>query len=80
MKPKQPNVKNIEWRSPEELHETSIQWVLELKFIKEHPDQLDKLIILSTVGISNIALKEVDVISGESILEKTPEYTSIVTE
>ncbi|WP_271765732.1 hypothetical protein [Aquimarina algiphila] len=50
------------------------------KFIEEHPDQLDKLIILSTVGSSNIALEEVDVISGESILEKTPEYTSIVTE
>ncbi|MBQ0734789.1 hypothetical protein [Aquimarina celericrescens] len=50
------------------------------KFIKNHPDQLDKLIILSTVGSSNIALKDVDVISGESIIEKTPKYTSIVVE
>ncbi len=50
------------------------------KFIKNHPDQLDKLIILSTVGSSNIALKDVDVISGESILEKTPKYTNIVVE
>ncbi len=48
------------------------------KFIKNYPDQLDKLIILSTVGSSNIALKDVDVISGESIIEKTPEYTQIV--
>ncbi|MBG6131832.1 hypothetical protein IWQ47_003426 [Aquimarina sp. EL_43] len=50
------------------------------KFIKNHPSQLDKLIILSTVGSSNIALEDVDVISGESIIEKAPEYTSIVVE
>ena len=50
------------------------------KFIKNHPDQLDKLIILSTVGSSNIALKDVDVISGESIIEKAPYYTGILTE
>lgn len=50
------------------------------KFIKNHPNQLDKLIILSTVGSSNIALEGVDVISGESIIEKTPEYTNIVVE
>lgn len=48
------------------------------KFIKTHQDQLDKLIILSTVGSSNIALKDVDVISGESIIEKTPHYTQVV--
>ncbi|MBP2831496.1 hypothetical protein J8281_04785 [Aquimarina sp. U1-2] len=50
------------------------------KFIKNHPNQLDKLIILSTVGSSNIALKDVDVISGESIMEKTPKYSGIVIE
>ncbi len=50
------------------------------KFIKNHPDQLDKLIILSTVGSSNIALENVDVISGESIIEKTPHYTKILVE
>ncbi|WP_103069437.1 hypothetical protein [Aquimarina sediminis] len=50
------------------------------KFIKNHPDQVGKLIILSTVGSSNILLKDVDVISGESIIEKTPEYTKIVVE
>lgn len=50
------------------------------KFIKNHSDKLDKLIIVSTVGSSNIALKDVDVISGESIIEKTPIYTNIVVE
>ncbi len=48
------------------------------KFIKNHPDRLDKLIILSTVGSSNIALEDVDVISGESIIEKTSQYTNIL--
>ncbi|MCX2762751.1 hypothetical protein [Aquimarina muelleri] len=50
------------------------------KFIKNHPDRLDKLIILSTVGSSNIALKDIDVISGESIIEKTPDYTKILVD
>jgi len=48
------------------------------QFIKDHPNGLDKLIILSTVGSSHITLKDVDVISGESIIEKTPQYTDIV--
>ncbi|RKN06040.1 hypothetical protein D7036_09605 [Aquimarina sp. BL5] len=48
------------------------------KFIKNYPEQLDKLIILSTVGSSNITLKDVDVISGESIIEKTSQYTDTV--
>ncbi len=50
------------------------------KFIKNHPDKLDKLIILSTVGSSNIALKDVDVVSGESIIEKAPYYTDVLVE
>lgn len=44
MKAKQPNVKYIEWRSPEELHETSLQWISELKFIKDEQHFLDELI------------------------------------
>ncbi|MCK8520955.1 hypothetical protein M0D21_05225 [Aquimarina sp. D1M17] len=48
------------------------------RFIKNHPNDTDKLIILSTVGSSHITIKNVDVISGESIIEKTPEYTEIV--
>lgn len=48
------------------------------KYIKNYPDRLDKLIILSTVGSSHITLKDVDVISGESIVEKLPDYTTIV--
>jgi len=48
------------------------------KSIKNNPDQLYKLIVLSTIGSSNIALKDIDVISGESIIEKVPDYTEIV--
>ncbi|GAA4275467.1 hypothetical protein [Aquimarina mytili] len=44
MKSKEPNVKYIEWRSPEELHETSLNWVSELKFIKDEQHFLDELI------------------------------------
>lgn len=49
------------------------------KFIANHPDQLDKLIILSTVGSYNFDLKEVDMISGESIIEYVPLYTKKIT-
>ncbi|WP_160114552.1 hypothetical protein [Aquimarina sp. AU474] len=47
-------------------------------FIKNYPDQLEKIIVLSTVGSSHITLKDIDVISGESIIEKVPDYTKIV--
>lgn len=47
-------------------------------FIKDYPDKLDKLIVLSTVGSSHISMSDVDVISGESIIEKLPDYTEIV--
>ncbi|PKV48275.1 hypothetical protein ATE84_0271 [Aquimarina sp. MAR_2010_214] len=44
MKAKQPNIKYVEWRSPEELHEISLSWVSELKFIKDEQHFLDELI------------------------------------
>lgn len=44
MKTKQPNPKYIEWRSPEELHETSLYWISELKFIKDEQHFLEELI------------------------------------
>ncbi|WP_034230005.1 hypothetical protein [Aquimarina pacifica] len=48
------------------------------KYIRKYPDRLDKLIILSTVGSSNRSLEDIDVISGESIIEKVPDYMSII--
>ena len=47
-------------------------------FIKKHPDQTDKLIILSTVGSYNMIFDQIDTISGESIIEKVPDYTEVV--
>ncbi|MBQ4820939.1 hypothetical protein [Aquimarina sp. MMG016] len=44
MKAKTPNTKYIEWKSPEELHEASLNWVSELKFIKDEQHFLDELI------------------------------------
>lgn len=44
MKTKQPNPKYVEWRSPEELHETSLYWISELKFIKDEQHFLEELI------------------------------------
>ena len=44
MKIKKPNTKYIEWKSPEELHEASLNWVSELKFIKDEQHFLDELI------------------------------------
>ncbi len=44
MKSKELNVKYVEWQTPEELHETSLDWVSELKFIKDEQHFLDELI------------------------------------
>lgn len=44
MKTKIPNVKYIEWKSPDELHETSLNWISELKFIKDEQHFLEELI------------------------------------
>ncbi|GAA4272862.1 hypothetical protein U6A24_06235 [Aquimarina gracilis] len=51
MKPKKPNVKYIEWRSPEELHEASLHWISELKFIKDEQHFLDELIENNTLQL-----------------------------
>jgi len=48
------------------------------KYINKYPDKLDKLVVVSTVGSSHISLEDVDVISGESILEKLPDYTTVI--
>ncbi|EZH74731.1 hypothetical protein ATO12_08300 [Aquimarina atlantica] len=51
MKAKQPNIKYVEWRSPEELHEISLNWVSELKFIKDEQHFLDELIENHTIQL-----------------------------
>ncbi|MBQ0734788.1 hypothetical protein [Aquimarina celericrescens] len=51
MKSKKPNVKYVEWRSPEELHEASLHWISELKFIKDEQHFLDELIEDNTLQL-----------------------------
>ncbi|MFD2564336.1 hypothetical protein [Aquimarina rubra] len=51
MKSKQPNIKYIEWKSAEELHEASLNWISELKFIKDEQHFLDELIENYTVQL-----------------------------
>ncbi len=43
MKAREPNIKYVEWQSPDELHEISLNWVSELKFIKDEQHFLDEL-------------------------------------
>ncbi|WP_378182620.1 hypothetical protein [Aquimarina sp. SS2-1] len=51
MKSKQPNIKYIEWKSAEELHEASLHWISELKFIKDEQHFLDELIENYTIQL-----------------------------
>lgn len=51
MKTKHPSVKYIAWRSPEELHETSLHWISELKFIKDELCFLEELIENNTLQL-----------------------------
>ncbi|AXT62324.1 hypothetical protein D1816_18800 [Aquimarina sp. AD10] len=44
MKTQAPNTKYVAWKSPEELYETSLHWISELKFIKDEQQFLTKLV------------------------------------
>ena len=44
MKRKNPAYKFVEWSSPEELHEATLNWISELEFIKDEQQFLDVLI------------------------------------
>ena len=44
MKTQQISKKYIEWHSPAELHDTALNWISELKFIKDEQHFMDELI------------------------------------
>lgn len=44
MKTRQPNIKYVEWKSAEELHEMALDWISELKFVKDEQHFLDELL------------------------------------
>lgn len=48
----------VEWKSPEEMHHTSLQWLSELNFIKDEHRFLNELIRSYTLQITNMGLFE----------------------
>ncbi|MEW7290024.1 hypothetical protein [Aquimarina sp. 2304DJ70-9] len=69
MKAKEPNVKYVEWQSPDELHEAALTWVSELKFIKDEQHFLDDL-------MENYALQLI----SEKIFEKSKKVVNDLAE
>lgn len=51
MKSKHRNIKYIEWRSPEELHEDTIEWLSDLNFVKVEQSFLEELIKENTINL-----------------------------
>lgn len=51
MRTLQTEKKYIEWRSPEELHDATLNWISELKFIKDEQHFLDTLITNYTLEL-----------------------------
>lgn len=49
------------------------------EFIRSNKKNADKLIILSTVGSHNMVFDDIDTISGESVIEKIPDYTKMLS-
>ncbi|MBT8393776.1 MAG: hypothetical protein KJN66_02895 [Bacteroidia bacterium] len=75
MKTLMPNIKYIESKSPDELHVESLNWISELKFIKDEQHILDELLKNYTLQlIENIEFsKNKDIISKLSKIRKTGE-------
>ena len=48
----------MEWKSPEEMHHTSLEWISELKFIKDEKLFLNDLIESYTLQITSLGLFE----------------------
>ena len=48
----------VEWKSPEEMHQSSLQWLSELNFIKDEHRFLNDLIRSFTLQITNMGLFE----------------------
>lgn len=58
MKTKEKQYKFIAWKSPEEMHHSSLQWLSELNFIKDEHHFLNELIRSFTLQITNLGLFE----------------------
>ncbi len=58
MKTKKQVYRYLEWKSPEEMHYTSLEWISELKFIKDEKLFLNNLIKSYTLQITSLGLFE----------------------
>jgi hypothetical protein len=58
MKTKKQIYRYLEWKSPEEMHHTSLEWISELKFIKDEKLFLNDLIESYTLQITSLGLFE----------------------
>ncbi|EAR01733.1 hypothetical protein [Maribacter sp. HTCC2170] len=58
MKTKKPIYRYLEWKSPEEMHQTSLEWLSELRFIKDEKLFLDDLMKSYTLQITSLGLFE----------------------
>lgn len=58
MKTKTQKHRYIKWKSPEEMHDTTIQWISELKFVKDEQRFLNDLIRSYTLPITSLGIFE----------------------
>ena len=58
MKTKKQIYRYLEWKSPEEMHYSSLEWISELKFIKDEKLFLNDLIRSYTLQITSLGLFE----------------------
>ena len=75
MKTIMPNIKYIESKNPDELHVESLNWISELKFIKDEQHFLDELLKSYTIQLieNQDFSKNKEIISQLSKLRKTGE-------
>ncbi|PIF00140.1 MAG: hypothetical protein CR994_08005 [Maribacter sp.] len=58
MKAKKQIYRYLEWKSPEEMHETSLEWISGLRFVKDEQLFLNDLIKSYTLQITSLGLYE----------------------
>jgi len=58
MKTKKQIYRYLEWKSPEEMHRTSLEWISELKFVKDEKLFLNDLIKTYTLQITSMGFFE----------------------
>lgn len=56
MKTKKQIYRYLEWKSPEEMHQTSLEWISELKFVRDEQLFLNDLVKSYTLQITSLGL------------------------